>query len=64
MCILDVCLRNDNGQLIWAISDFVQSTPNDLPKVSYDYEGQGLLIRVKDDQRTLTMVIDKVRYLY
>lgn len=57
-------MRNDSGLLIWSISDFVQSRPNDLAKVSYDYDGQGVLIQYKDNQRSLIMIIDKVGNIF
>lgn len=59
---MDLCLRSEN-YLIWLISDFVIAAPNDLPKVSYDYDGQGHIIRYKDKRGEVHIVIDMVRYI-
>lgn len=60
LCILDICLRDEHGRLVWVISDFVQVEHNDHAKVSYDYDGQGYIVCHTDDQGGVTLNIDKV----
>ncbi|XP_067933999.1 F-box only protein 15-like [Watersipora subatra] len=59
VCIMDAMVRDTNGRVVLAVSEFVHSSADEKAKVTYDYEGQGRSISLTKGLASILLLIDK-----